>query len=186
MRCIDVGKRKLKILWNWIKNVVGECQKSLRSFFKFPQAWLAISVLVVCLSGYFLCCDIRFFEFLVIVIVIPALAYAFGSYYYTSAVITAKPECFQDEAQKLESKALKGKELYVHSDGKVYSIKKEFPQLKIYFSRKGKHSVYLYDENGMVGDGPQKANTYEHHIAYVEFNKNNKSDEQDTAPKAEN
>ena len=164
-----------------------------RYFYKFPQFRLFLSVFVVSILLYFHLKDfeslsdiplhdIRFLtEFILIVLVIPALAYAFGLYYYTCAVITVKPECFQDEG-----KALKDKELYVHSDGKVYSIKKEFPQLKIYFSRKGKHSVYLYDKNVMVGDGPQEANTYEHHIAYVEFNKNNKSDEQDTAAKAEN
>lgn len=175
MKCIDAGKRKLNTLFNKIKNVVRKYWMMRPNFFKFPQTWLAISVFGISflfylhlkVSGNSWC----FTEFLLIVLIIPALVYAFGSYYYTCAVITVRPECFQDEAQELEGKALKDKELYVHSDGKVYSIRKEFPQLKIYFSRKGKHSVYLYDENGMVGDGPQKANTYEHHIDYVEFKK---------------
>jgi len=151
---------------------------SLRSFFKFPQTWLAISVLVVCLSLYFHLKgfeswsdiplrDIRFItEFIIIVLVIPALAYAFGLYYFTCAVITVKPECFQDKDETMS----------IHADGKVYSIKKKFSQLKIYFSLKGKHSVYLYDRNGNLY-GPQEANTYEHHITYVEFNKkDNKRD----------
>ena len=160
------------------------------NWLKFPQTKLAVSVFLISFLFYL---HIKYFghswwitEFALIVLVIPALAYAFGSYYYTSAVITVRPECFQDEGKELKGKVPKDKDLHVHSDGEVYSIKKEFPQLKIYFSRKGKHSVYLYDKNVMVGDGPQEANTYEHHIAYVEFNKNNKSDEQDTAAKAEN
>jgi len=164
---------------------------SPRNFFKFHKLGLPISVFVVSILLYFHLKgfeswsdipwrDIRFLtEFILIVLVIPALAYVFGVYYYTCAVITVRPECFQDEAQKLEGKALKDKKLYVHSDGKVYSIKKEFLQLKIYFSRKGKHSVYLYDEKGNLY-GPQEANTYEHNIAYVEFKKkNNKSESKD-------
>ena len=157
---------------------------NLRNFFKFPQFRLAISVFVVSILLYLHLKgfeswsdipwrDIRFLtEFILIVLVIPALAYTFGVYYYTCAVITVRPECFQDEAQEAEGEGLKDKKLYVHSDGKVYSIKKEISQLKIYFSRKGKHSVYLYDENGMVGDCPKIANIYEHNIDYVEFKKN--------------
>lgn len=151
------------------KNAVRKYWMMRPNFLKFPQTWLAISALVVCLSGYFLCCDIRFFEFLVVVIVIPALAYAFGLYYYTCAVITVRPECFQDEG---EGEALKDKDLYIHVDGKEYFIKKEFHQLKTYFSRKGKHSIYLYDKtNNKMVDSPQKANTYEHYIDFVEFKK---------------
>ena len=139
---------------------------------KFPQTWLAISVLVVCLSLYFHLKgfkswsdipwrDIRFLtEFILIALVIPALAYAFGLYYYTCTVITVRPEYFQDKDKKLP----------IHADGKAYSIKKKFPQLKIYFSRKGKHSVYLYDKKGNLY-GSQEVNTYEHHIDYVEFKK---------------
>ena len=155
-------------MWNKIKDFVGKYWMMLLNFFKFPQAWLAVSVLVVCLSLYLLCCDFRFFEFLVIAIVIPILAYAFGLYYYTCAVITVRPEYFQD----------KDKTLSIHADGKAYSIKKEFPQLKIYFSRKGKHDVYLYGKDRKLVDSSQsqEANTYEHDIDYVEFKKNESKD----------
>lgn len=158
-----------------------------RYFYKFPQFRLFLSVFVVSILLYFHLKDfeslsdiplhdIRFLTgFILIVLVIPALTYAFGVYYYTCAVITVRPEYFQDKDETLS----------IHADGKAYSIKKEFPQLKVYFSRKGKHSVYLYDENGMVGDGPQKANTYEHHIDYVEFKKkSNKSELTDTTKKS--
>ena len=162
MKFIEAGKRNFKTSFNKIKIFVRKYWIMRPDFLKFPQTWLAISVLVVCLSFYLLCCDIQRFEFLVIVIVIPALAYAFGSYYYTSAVITVVPEYLQD----------KDKTLYIHADGKEYSIEKEFHQLKIYFSRKGKHSIYLYDKtNNKMVDSPQKANTYEHYIDYVEFKK---------------
>lgn len=147
------------MLWNWIENVVGECQKSLRSFFKFPQAWLAVSVLVVCLSLYLLCCDIRFLDLLLIVIVIPALAYAFGVSYYTSAVITIKHD--NNMSYKIVT------------DGKEYRLEPDKTYIKIYFSQQGDHKVYLYSDNGTMKDGPQTANTYEHHIAYVEFPKEN-------------
>lgn len=166
-------------MFNEIYNFIRKYYYMMRpNFFIFPQFWLLISVFVVSILLYFHLKgfelwsdipwrDIRFItEFILIILVIPLLTYAFGSYYYTSVVITVKPECFQDKGEGLKDKAL-----YVHSGGKVCSIKKKFPQLKIYFSHRGKHSIYLYGENGMVGNGPQKANTYEHHIDYVEFSK---------------
>ena len=159
-------------MWNEIKN----CRKILDNCSKFPQFRLATSVfwILFLMYGYLkwsinCCCDIRSItEFLLIVIVIPALAYAFGLYYYTCAVITVRPECFQAKDT-----------LSIHADGETYSIKKKSPQIKIYFSRKGKHSVYLYDKDDMMGDGPQKANTYEHYIDYIEFKNNNKNESKD-------
>ncbi|MCG2757781.1 MAG: hypothetical protein L6263_05055 [Desulfobacteraceae bacterium] len=145
------------------------CWMRLPNRLKFPQTWVAISVLIVCLSLYFHLKgfelwsdipwrDIRFItEFILIVLVIPALAYVFGLYYYTCAVITVKDD--------------KNTSYSIVTDGKSYCLSAKKPHIKIYFSRKGKHSIYLYDGNDMVGDGPQKANTYEHHIDYVEFPK---------------
>jgi len=137
---------------------------------KSPQTRLAISVF--CISFlFYLHLKVSghswwLTEFVLIVLIIPALAYVFGLYYYTCAVITVSPECFQGEGEAED------KELYIHADGKEYSIKKEFHQRKIYFSRKGKHSIYLYDKtNNKMVDSPQKTNTYEHYIDYVEFNK---------------
>ena len=145
------------------------------NWLKFPQTKLAVSVFLISFLFYL---HLKYLghswwvtEFALIVLVIPALTYAFGLYYYTCAVITVNHD----------------KNTYkIVADGKKYRLDPDKPQIKIYFSRKGKHSVYLYNKNVMVGDGPQKANTYEHHIAYVEFNKNNKSDEQATTAKAEN
>ena len=128
---------------------------------KFPQAWLAISVFWISflfylhlkVSGHSWCLT----EFVLIVLVIPALAYAFGLYYYTCAVITVRHD------KKTSYK--------IFTDGKEYRLEPDQSQIKIYFSRKGKHNIYLHDEKDMMVDSPQKANTYEHHITYVEFTK---------------
>jgi len=144
------------------------------NWLKFPQTWLAISVFGVSflfylhlkVSGH----SWWLTEFLLIVLVIPALAYAFGLYYYTCAVITVKDD--------------KNTSYSIVTDGKSYCLSAKKPHIKIYFSRKGKHSVYLYDEKGNLG-GPQEANTYEHHVAYVEFKKkSSKGELTDTTKKS--
>lgn len=114
----------------------------LLNFFKFPQFRLAISVFVVSILLYLHLKgfeswsdipwrDIRFLtEFILIVLVIPALAYAFGSYYYTSAVITIKHD--------------KNTSYKIVTDGKEYRLGPDKTYIKIYFGRQGAHKIYLY------------------------------------------
>lgn len=144
---------------------------------RFPQTWLAISVFWISflfylhlkVSGY----SWYLTEFVLLVLVIPALTYAFGVYYYTCAVITVRHD------KKTSYKIV--------TDGKEYHLEPGQTHIKIYFSRKGKHSVYLYDENGIMVDSPQKANTYEHYIDYIEFKKkNNKNESKDAGKKTDN
>lgn len=144
------------------------------NWLKFPQTKLAVSVFSISFLFYL---HLKYLghswwvtEFALIVLVIPVVAYAFGLYYYTCAVITVRHD------KKTSYKIV--------TEGKEYRLGPDQAYIKIYFSRKGNHSIYLYDNTDKMVDSPQKANTYEHHITYVEFKKkSNKSELTDTTKK---
>jgi len=131
-----------------------------------PQTILAFQVTAVLVVLYFWFDGVTSFHpwHIFVAMTVWTLSYLVGSRYFPSAVITVKPKCFQGD----------NNELLLRTDGKTYSIQKESPQIKIYFSQRGNHMVYLCDKDGGTVSDPQSANTYEDSVVYVEFPKENK------------